>query len=134
MSYGWPETPPSRYVGTLRNFAMLLALAVFACRGSRSDNSEGSESSKKATTPYEAYLDAGGPFCGKDARGAEVECEPLGNCVSTQERRCVPSDGPYQAYWDAKGPYCGKDSRGAEVECQPRHTCADEEKSICRPQ
>jgi hypothetical protein len=114
--------------------SMLLPLAVFACRRSGVSNSPGNGGRERATAPYEAYFSANGPFCGKDGRGVDVECEPLDNCVSEQERRCEPSDGPYQAYFGANGPYCGKDSRRLDVECHPRDACVDPEKSLCRPQ
>lgn len=112
-------------------FLALTLVAAFACRragiASAQDKARGAE----ASAPYEAYSDAGGPYCGSDARHFDVACEPLSNCVSVEERRCEPGDGEYQAYYGAAGPYCGKDSQGIPVECQPRHRCSDLQKSIC---
>jgi len=114
-------------------FCVILALAVLSCSCHKiSPGGSSQEESKKARGPYDAYVDAGGPFCGKDARDYEVECQPLDNCVSGETRRCEPSEEFYQAYVSAGGPYCGKDSRDYEVTCQPLHSCVDIVKSHCR--
>src|SRR5947208_13509585 len=103
-----------------RLLGVLLVLTLLSCHHSESlDSSTKASESKRASAPYEAYENAGGPYCGIDARAHEVECEPLDNCVSEDQRRCEPSTGEYQAYRNAGGPYCGVDKTSQGVECQP---------------
>ncbi|MCP4447838.1 MAG: hypothetical protein GY811_21250 [Myxococcales bacterium] len=94
--------------------------------------SEG-ECTPDSSGPYQAYSNAGGPYCGLDSRGGQVYCVPGDNCLDASANQCMPpTDGTYQAYSLARGPYCGEDSRGAAVLCAPGDTCTSEFANTCR--